>query len=190
MPNKYTYKVPFTPDQLHSDYYDSVMSQDEIGKKWGVSQKVVHTAMKRCGFLSRKAAPRNQKMEANNNWKGGSYLQPQQKKRQLLLGSGYRMIYAPDHRHAQSAGYVYEHILIALKKYNLDEIPNGFCVHHINLIKNDNDPGNLCLMTRREHALAHNILEDLSIIMLLNTGKIEFCETLKTYVRRDICESS
>ncbi len=190
MPNKYTYKVPFTPEELHRDYYDFGMSQKEVGEKWGVSQHVVHIAMKRCGFISRKAAPRNQKMEKNNNWKGGSYLKPIKKKRKLLLATGYRMTYKPGHRHAQSAGYVYEHILVVLEKYGMEEIPSGHCVHHKDLMKDNNDPENLCLLTRKEHALAHNMLEELSVVMLLDTGKIRFCEKSKTYIRRDSNEST
>ena len=190
MSNKYTYSVPFTPEELHHDYYVRGMSQTEVGEKWGVSQKVVHTAMRRCGFKSRKAAPRNQKMEANNNWRGGAYLQPLKKKRKLLLGTGYRMIYQPGHRHAQSAGYVYEHIIVALKKYGLDEIPEGMCVHHIDLRKDNNSPDNLCLMSRKDHALAHNALEELGVLMLLDEGRIYFDENEKTYVRRDSNESS
>lgn len=190
MPNKYTYSVPFTPEELHSDYYDSQMTQSEIGAKWGVSQHVVHTAMKKCGFLSRKAAPRNQKMELNNNWKGGRYLQPPSKKRELLLATGYWMVYMPDHTHAQSAGYVYEHILVALKKYGLDRIPAGCCVHHSDLRKDNNDPSNLYIMTRKDHAKAHNMIEEMGVLLLLDPGLIYFSEEKKTYVRRDANESS
>lgn len=188
MTNKYTYKVPFTYDELYEDYIIKKMSQTEIAKKWGVTQKIVWRAMKRCKISSRKAAPRNQLREANNNWKGGSYLMPSTRKNSLFLTSGYKMVYNPEHEHAQSAGYVYEHILVALKKYCLKRLPKEYCVHHIDLRKTNNSPENLCLMTRQEHSKAHNRLEELAIIELLDKGLIEFCHKEKIYIKREGCQ--
>lgn len=45
MSNMYTYSVPFTDAELHSDYVINNMTQAEIGKKWNVSQKVVCRAL-------------------------------------------------------------------------------------------------------------------------------------------------
>ena len=70
MSNKYTYKPPCDEETLRSMY--ETMTQTECAAKLGVSQKVVFTAMRRFGIKSRKAAPRNQKRENNNNWRGES----------------------------------------------------------------------------------------------------------------------
>ena len=185
MATRYTYSVPFTPEQLWEDYVVLEMTQKEVGEKWGVSQKVIWRALKKCGFPTRRAAARNQKRENNNNWKGGRYLMPVTRKDGLLLGTGYVMIYNPEHHHAQSAGYVYEHVLVALEKYNLEKIPDGYCVHHIDLDKGNNNPENLCLMTRKDHAKAHNRLEELAVLDLLKAGKIFFCHQDKTYKRKE-----
>ena len=185
MASRYTYSVPFTPEQLWQDYVVSEMTQKEVGEKWGVSQKVIWLALKKCGFASRRAAARNQRRENNQNWKGGRYLMPATRKDSLFLTSGYVMIYNPEHKHAQSAGYVYEHILIALEKYELEEIPKGLCVHHIDLRKDNNNPDNLCLMTRKEHAKAHNRLEEYGVLELLDKGKLFFCHIDKTYKKTE-----
>ena len=49
--------------------YEWGLSQVEVGRVVGVSQKVIYGLFRRNGYKGRKAAPRNQKAEANNNWK-------------------------------------------------------------------------------------------------------------------------
>jgi len=46
------------------------MSQEEIGRYFGVSQKAIHSYMKRHGISTRVAVKRNQCGENNDNWKG------------------------------------------------------------------------------------------------------------------------
>lgn len=70
MTNQHTYFVPFTCEQLESDYHEGGMSQVEIAMKYGVSQKVVWRAMRRFGIKTRTAAKRNQTGQANSSWKG------------------------------------------------------------------------------------------------------------------------
>lgn len=70
MANQHTYRPPFTEAELRSSYR-SGMSQDEVAAKYGTTQKVVYHAMKKYGIKARKQAPRNQRGENNNNWKGG-----------------------------------------------------------------------------------------------------------------------
>lgn len=50
------------------------------------------------------------------------------------------------------------HILIALKKYELENLPEGYVVHHLNGQKFDNSPDNLILMKRKEHSKLHSNL--------------------------------
>jgi len=70
MSNQHTYQVPFTKEQLHRDYHDYGMSQDEIASKWGTTQKVVWKAMKKLGIKARKAFKRDQEGPNNDSWKG------------------------------------------------------------------------------------------------------------------------
>lgn len=51
--------------------YLNNMTQTEIAKKLDVTQKVIFNVMKRNNIKTRKAAPRNQKGDKNNNWKAG-----------------------------------------------------------------------------------------------------------------------
>jgi len=46
------------------------MTQAEIGKQLGVSQKVIFNVMRRHGIKARVAAKRNQWRENNDSWKG------------------------------------------------------------------------------------------------------------------------
>lgn len=55
MSNKYTYSVPFTEEELYEDYVNQVITQAEIARKYGVSQKVVWRALHKMGIPTRKA---------------------------------------------------------------------------------------------------------------------------------------
>lgn len=174
MSNRYTYSVPFTAGELHADYVVSGMTQVEIARKWSVSQKVVWRALLKAGIASRKAAPRNQRLERNNNWRGGVTLSPATGKRAPFLDRGYRLVYKPEHPHAMKAGYVYEHVLVALNAASLERLPQGHCVHHINLRKDDNRPENLEICSHKIHQAHHTKLEELAVQLLLDTGKVKF----------------
>ncbi len=68
MANKYT-KLKIDINRVVS-LYRSGMTQAEIANEMGVSQKVIFSRLKEIGFKCRASAPRNQKRELNNNWKG------------------------------------------------------------------------------------------------------------------------
>lgn len=72
-----------------------------------------------------------------------------------VIISGYRYIYSPDHPNATHHNYMAEHRLIAEQKIgrylNDDEV-----VHHINLNKLDNRPGNLMILSNSEHSKIHS----------------------------------
>jgi hypothetical protein len=69
MSNKYTYKLPFTKEQLQVDYWAG-LSQVEIAARYHTTQKVVWRAMSNLGIKARTAAKRNQKGSSNDSWKG------------------------------------------------------------------------------------------------------------------------
>ncbi len=69
MSNQHTYHVAIEPVRLLEDY-NSGMTQVEIAKKYGVTQRIVWRLMKKCGIQARKAAKRNQAGPANASWKG------------------------------------------------------------------------------------------------------------------------
>jgi hypothetical protein len=74
------------------------------------------------------------------SWKGG------RKAKQ-----GYIQLLIPKHPRADSNGYVMEHLYIWEKIYG-KSLPNGYCIHHLNGVRNDNRPENLVALKRGEHA--------------------------------------
>lgn len=52
--------------------YESGMTQTEIAKKFGVSQKMIYGIFKRNGYKCRIAAKRDQRGSKNHSWKGKS----------------------------------------------------------------------------------------------------------------------
>ena len=64
---------------------------------------------------------------------------------------GYKVVYLPDHPHSRQNGYVYEHILVAEKKYGRPLLKDEV-VHHIDGNKLNNSPDNLMLF---ENNAAH-----------------------------------
>lgn len=83
---------------------------------------------------------------ANSNWKGG----------RCRTGAGYIVIYAPGHHRATKKHYVYEHTLVWEQTHN-ETLPDNWLVHHLNGIKDDNQPGNLASMPRGKHHLAMHL---------------------------------
>lgn len=73
--------------------------------------------------------------------------------------NGYRVVYMPSHVSAMTSsnwkGWVYEHIVVAEdmmgRRLSSDEV-----VHHLNMIRDDNRPDNLLVMTRSQHTKLHS----------------------------------
>ena len=68
---------------------------------------------------------------------------------------GYIACYCPDHPMATKNGLVMEHRVVMEKHLGI-YIPEGFSVHHINGVKDDNKIENLALMTKSAHSALHN----------------------------------
>jgi len=83
------------------------------------------------------------KAELCPNWKGGKSKQK----------TGYIKVYSPNHPRADGKGYVFEHILVWMESYPL---PEGWDVHHINGIKDDNRLENLKSMPHAKHTFERN----------------------------------
>ena len=93
-------------------------------------------------FLNRSIVRRGEKGAC---WKGGRKKTPK----------GYMQILLPEHKRADSAGYVMEHIYIYEKETGI-EVPENCCIHHLNGIKDDNRIENLCMMLTSAHSTYHN----------------------------------
>jgi hypothetical protein len=179
MSNKYTYSVPFTDEELYDCYVNQMMSQQEIADKFGTTQKVVWRAMAKMGVPTRQAVARNQKGEANNNWRGGRVLAATKAGHPTFNDRGYWYVYDPVHPNANPKGYVAEHIKVATEKAGRP-LEKGECVHHVNLSKRDNSPENLAIADHREHALWHKQLEEIAV-SFFKEGLIAFDPVIGYY---------
>lgn len=68
----------------------------------------------------------------------------------------YRYVKLPNHKRANSWGFVAEHILVAEKKYNRFINPKIEHIHHINGNKSDNRKENIIVLPIKSHQHIHN----------------------------------
>lgn len=139
----YKHEVPI--DRM-IQLYESGLTQEEVAKELGTTQKVIWKRMKEIGYKARVAAKRNQRKENNDYWRGG----------RTRHSNGYVYVKQKGHPRALKAGdYVLEHILVAEKVIGRYLRPDEI-VHHINGIKDDNRPENLYITNLAEHTRMHN----------------------------------
>jgi hypothetical protein len=91
-----------------------------------------------------------------------------------------------DHPRADRHGYVYEHLLVAEKKLGRPVMASEI-IHHINCVKEDNDPKNLYVCKNsKEHFLIHGSLNK-CVADLMDIGILIFDTKTKQYkVKNDI----
>jgi hypothetical protein len=188
MSNKYTYSVPFTEEQLYQAYVVEGLSQHETAAKLGTTQKVIWRALKKMGIPARKAVKRNQYGENNSSWKGGRTLVNYKTPYGYRFLSdrnedkGYYMVRMPDHPNAGKNGYVFEHIVVALNSAGRDKLEPSECVHHINFVRTDNRPENLCICNKDKHREYHGKLENV-VGELFDQGVIGFDSELGYFIK-------
>jgi len=137
-------KRPSRPDVKNEDLismYATGLSCREIGNAINMSGGAVHTRLRQSGIKTRSVG--DKRGENSANWHGGIH----------ITTHGYLKIYYPDHPRAVS-NYVFEHVLV-WEETNKKPLPDGWIVHHMNGIKNDNRPENLTAMVRKDHSKLH-----------------------------------
>lgn len=126
--------------------YEQGKSQSEVADELGTTQKVIWTRMKENGYSARVAAKRNQYGENNDYWKGG----------RVRHSSGYTYVKRKGHPRVLERGdYVLEHILVGeevIGRY----LKEGEIIHHINGVRDDNQPDNLFITNHADHMRMHN----------------------------------
>ena len=150
--------IPWDRIDLHHLYWDEGLTMKEIASKFGVNTEVVRRIMVKKGIPRRtkseiakarvqegKLPPACARGEASPSWKGGRIYETRRGER-----TGYVLCYAPGHPRAQGKRYVYEHILVWERTHNR-RLPEGYVIHHINGIKDDNRPRNLVALPRGKH---------------------------------------
>lgn len=137
--------------------FNSGESASSIGRNMGFGTTPITRVLKRngCKMLSGKG-------KEHSGWKGGRGIK-----------SGYWTVYNIDHPRRMGINRVFEHILVAEKKYG-KTIKKGEPIHHINFNRLDNNPDNLYLCSgHKEHMDLHYSLEDVAR-KLFNNGKLGF----------------
>lgn len=144
MPRK---KIHLPKDRLRQLYKAENKTQAEIGKYFGCSESIVYQRLKEYGITRRTHKEnmeivKKRKLSAGNkhwNWSGG----------RAKNKDGYIVVLLRDHRLANSNGRVMEHRLIWEMHHG--ELPDGWLVHHLNGIRDDNRIENLEAMPRKSH---------------------------------------
>jgi len=138
------YRANLDATQLYNLYWGQSFSIPKIAKELKISTDVVRNAMLYSGIprRSRSEAGRlwQSKGDKNASWKGGR-----------TRHQGYNLIRQLEHPRANNQGYVREHILVWEEVHNRF-LPQGWVVHHLNGIKDDNRPENLVAFSSRKHA--------------------------------------
>jgi endogenous inhibitor of DNA gyrase (YacG/DUF329 family) len=128
------------------ELYEQGLTQEEVAKELGTTQKVVFTRMKEIGYQPRVAAKRDQSGEKNDYWKGGKSRDSR----------GYVLVKSPGHPRAKKCGdYVFQHILV-VEDFIGRFLQKNEIIHHINGIKDDNRLENLYITNPSEHSKMHN----------------------------------
>jgi len=140
-PNNKFRETPLDIQFVTQLYWDERMSIHEIAEVFGVKESVVRARMRKYNIPCRPTGTGTKRSLSgilNPSWKGGRYKHSQ----------GYILVYDPGHPRA-SRNYVLEHIKV-WEKYN-GLLPEGFLIHHLNGIKDDNRPENLCALSNSKH---------------------------------------
>lgn len=75
----------------------------------------------------------------------------------ISTGTGYLQTLKPDwYTGRKNSKYVFHHNVVVCQALGLTEIPKGFCVHHIDYNKQNNDISNLALMSLSAHMRLHH----------------------------------
>jgi len=150
----YEYKLKDVPEsELRRLYWDEELSCADIAEKFGVESHTVANYLTHIGIPKRN---RSQQMnllyqngkfdnkcyasgERSHNWNGGRQ-----------RSNGYIRILKPGHYRANQKGYVLEHVLI-WERAHKKRLPDGWVIHHLNGIKDDNRKENLLAMETSRH---------------------------------------
>ncbi|MBA7499060.1 hypothetical protein ES704_01799 [subsurface metagenome] len=148
---KNTKALDDTERRLICDLYSGKQqcSISEIRRQLRRGQPIIRNTLREAGIQIRTSSEaqkldikHGRRIPKRTNWKGGR----RKNKR------GYVLLWKPDHPRASvSQGYVFEHIVVWEQAHN-QPLPDGWIVHHLNGVKDDNRPKNLLGLPRRGHS--------------------------------------
>lgn len=106
-------------------------------------------------------------------------------KKVYINSEGYKFISPGDWKSNRHRLMI--HNLIACKKYCIDEIPEGYVIHHLNMNKLDNSFDNLMLISESDHNKLHNYIRKHSEVLHYSE---ECTKELLNKIREDIEEKT
>lgn len=145
----YLEKLKSKKELIEKLYWQDGLSLSQIGKKLGRATSTIRHFMAVYGIPRRDESKamslimkaKGERGPTARSWRGG-----------VFEKDGYVHVYNPEHPRADKRGYVLEHILV-WEETNGRPLPDGWVIHHLNGIKNDNRPSNLVAMPRKAHYL-------------------------------------
>lgn len=88
-------------------------------------------------------------------------------------GNGYSMVLKPDwYTGRKNSRHVFLHHVVMCEYLGITEIPKGFCVHHIDGNKKNNDISNLCLLSMGAHTKLHQLQTKLCKVQRLTENGV------------------
>lgn len=164
---------------LRTAYCEEGKTMQQIANEVGCTAAAIHAHIHRCGIQARKNYDYPATEKAKEAWrkngaarKGAKLTEEQKaaisaankgrrKRADYEFGGhekkrddGYIAVYCPDHPNCNKEGYVLKHRLVMERAIGMF-IPDGYVVHHINHVKDDNRIENLALVTFSGHAALH-----------------------------------
>lgn len=143
-------------------YTNTNLFYKDIAKKTGTTYKIVYNVIHK-NFTEDQIHKRTKqswsrsKLEGNNAMRGiAKEDHPSWRGGRKMDGHGYVMVYKPDWYTGRKGDlYIYEHHAVMCEALGLTEMPAGWCVHHIDGNKTNNDLKNLALLTQQGHMRGH-----------------------------------
>ena len=154
-------------------YCKQGLSLKDIAKKYNCSKPLLIRCMDQLNIKRRSwyegLLLKRKKVNAckEPNWQGGRWFDN---------GSGAWYVYNKKHPRCKHNGCLPEYILIAEKRIGRfledDEV-----VHHLDGNRQNSDPNNLCVMTRKSHMRLHQVLGTIGMA-IIKKGKFNLLEEI------------
>jgi AraC-like DNA-binding protein len=138
------------PEVLKSLYWDQGLSINTIAQRFNISRDTVSRRFQWFGISKRTLAEWYRFFDARDRLKFTTKGLKFHKKFRRVNPEGYVEIKKPEHHRAKCNGWVMEHIVVWEESHNT-KLPEGWIIHHLNGIKDDNRPENLEALPANKH---------------------------------------
>lgn len=144
-------------------YENTELTQHQIAEKLGISPNTVYRFIKRNYSKEQRnffksIRYKNSKLGDNNPMKGKIRELCPHYVGDISDGKGYLMRQKPEwYTGRKGSKHVFVHHIMICEALGMTEIPKGWCVHHLDGNKTNNDLSNLEFMTISAHTRLHSL---------------------------------